>query len=218
MSSLAAKLGPYMGKYDAGLWEHRILIMLQWESFDGSTRSRRCGTSYCAPTFSWGSRTGGAVWYFTLGKMLEEIAGYEFAEVIEVRSELAKDAMLCGKISSSTISLCGRTVLWHIADQEPDRIGRLEFADTPAETYVQMDTQDDIDELLLASRGPEGPATVVCFGLMRNSGANDEECFVGALVLRPVQDQRGLFRRIGFSIMKPSAFSEYAVFATVVII
>ncbi|KAK5079463.1 hypothetical protein LTR70_009418 [Exophiala xenobiotica] len=165
MTSLASKLGPHMGKYHAGLWEHRILIMLQWESFDGS-RSRRCGSSYCAPTFSWVSRTGGAVWYFTLGKMLEEIAGYEFAEVIE----------------------------------------------------VAMDTQDDIDELPFASRGPAGPATVVCFELMRNSGANDEECFVSALVLRPVQDQRGLFCRIGFSIMKPSDFSEYAVFATAVII
>jgi len=218
MGSLASKLGPYMGEYHAGLWEHRILITLQWESFNGS-RSRRYGPPCCAPTFSWASRTGGAVWYFSsLSESIKDMEQCELAKVLEVRTESANNAIPYGKVLTSAVHLYGRTAVWHIAEQRPDKVGRLEFADTPDETYVQMDTQDDIDELLTESRGPEGLAEVICFELMRNSGADEGKCFVSALVLRPVQDQPGSFRRVGFSIMEPSAFSERAVFKTVVVV
>jgi len=77
MGGVASRLGPYLGNYHAGLWEHRIVIQMQWESFNGE-RSRRFDDC-CAPTFSWASRTGGVVWYFTPAQLFRECGECNFA-------------------------------------------------------------------------------------------------------------------------------------------
>jgi len=95
----------------------------------------------------------------------------------------------------------------------PDPVGRMQsFFKEDEDAYVQMDTRDDIDEIL--SAGPGGAYSVQCFELMRGSGITRD--YVSAIVLLPVQ--AGVFQRIGFSILKASVFDEDAVLTNIFVI
>lgn len=61
VSSLMRHFIPYLGAYHAGLWEHNLLLSLQWEAAFTVLSSRH--EDYVAPSFSWASRSGGVVWY-----------------------------------------------------------------------------------------------------------------------------------------------------------
>lgn len=90
-----------------------------------------------------------------------------------------------------------------IASHKPDRVGRMEIIicdnrkddgvttsdddsdnanDDRQPSYVQMDTEDDIIDILSAERG--GATAVVCFELMGNMPSRDEgKLFVSSVVL-----------------------------------
>ena len=56
VSSLMSRFAPFFGNYYAGLWEHHMLLSLQWEALDTMDCSRH--KLFVAPSFSWVSRSG----------------------------------------------------------------------------------------------------------------------------------------------------------------
>lgn len=211
MDSLATKLGPYLENYHAGLWEHHILIGMQWESFD-ATRSRRY-TPCCAPSFSWASSTGGAVWYFQPSRLLEEIGQHEFAEILSIKTTPSDPLIPYGKVESSMITIQSVAKLTMIQRQETDQVGRMSLGDDDSEQWVQLDTVDDIEDLQLAE---EDEVPVMCVQLMRKwvrNKSGEENVFVSAIVLRPHNVEDSTFRRIGFAILTRDFFDEDAVYS-----
>jgi hypothetical protein len=210
MDSLATKLGPYMGNYHAGLWEHNILVGLQWESFD-ATRSRRYSPC-CAPSFSWASCTGGSVWYFHPKTLLETIDKHELAEVVSVKTVPVDPLIPYGKVKSSTITIRGLAKPTTIERQETDDVGRMCLGGEGSEEWVQLDTMDDIDELQDAE---EDEVRVMCLELMRSwsrDGRGKERVLVSAIVLRAQSVEENTFRRIGFAILSRDLFDEGAIY------
>jgi hypothetical protein len=51
VSSLMYQFMPHLGKYYAGLWEHNILVSLQWEAKTTTLCTRH--EDYVAPSVSW---------------------------------------------------------------------------------------------------------------------------------------------------------------------
>ena len=216
MDSLTSKLGPYLGTYHAGLWEHNILIGMQWESFDATDSHRY--TPCCAPSFSWASCTGGAIWYFDPKSLLADLDNREFAEVVEVLTIPADPNIPYGKVIFSGITIRGYAKPAIIEPQEPDRVGRMYLNEEEDGQWVQMDTQDDIDDVFFAERLP-GSGTawpVLCVELMRSwaTSGRGTRCFVSAIVLTPHDEEEGTLRRVGFAILDREFFDDGAMFAT----
>lgn len=213
MDSLASKLGPYLGSYHAGLWEHNILIGMQWESFD-ATRSRRYSPC-CAPSFSWASCTGGAIWYMDAKEVLGDNEDFQCAEIVDVNTVPADPNIPYGKVIFSSIVLRGFAKPAIIETQEADRVGRMYLNDPDSEQWVQIDTQDDIDEI--CARHYDDPMPVLCFRLSekQTTSARETRRFVSTIVLTPLDGEQGILRRIGFAILDAAFFNEEALFATV---
>ena len=212
MDSLASKLGPYLGEYHAGLWEHNILIGMQWESFNAK-RSQRY-TPCCAPSFSWASRTGGAIWYLNPKEILTDTEDHEFAEVVEALTIAADPAIPYGKVVFSDITLRGFAKPAMIEPQAPDNMGRMTLNESDSGQWVQLDTQDDIDDIVFVDEGQVTP--VLCFQLMRRwaTSGNGTNVFASTIVLVPNDEERGTLRRIGFAILDRDFFDEDAMFGT----
>jgi hypothetical protein len=212
MDSLASKLGPYLGSYHAGLWRNNILVGMQWESFD-ATRSRRYSPC-CAPSFSWASCTGGVIWYMDAKKVLADSGDLQCAEVVDINTVPADPAIPFGKVVFSSIVLRGFAKPAIIEPQEPDRVGRMYLNEPDSEQWVQIDTQDDIDDI--CAREYDEPLPVLCFRLseMTATSARETRDFASTIVLTPADEERGTLRRIGFAILDAEFFNDEAIFAT----
>ncbi|KAI1422497.1 heterokaryon incompatibility protein-domain-containing protein [Xylaria sp. FL1777] len=129
LSSLARCLSPQLGCYFFGLWEHNILIGLQWESHDARECHRH--KSYVAPSFSWASRAGPCVWYISTQYLIPDTRKCNFAQVLDV---------YCDDIprGSSYIKLRGYTTTMHFEDIEGCyALGKLKiFKDHPPSSRV----------------------------------------------------------------------------------
>lgn len=146
MDSLTTKLAPYLGNYHAGIWEHNILLGLQWEAFNAyeSHRHQPC----CAPTWSWASTTGGAVWCFDPLNLMSDMSNREFdCQVLAVNTIPEDGTIPFGKAKSAEIFPQGWARPAMIEPQETDDIGRMYMNVADEEQWIQMDLQDDIDEI-----------------------------------------------------------------------
>ncbi len=198
VSSLMSSFAPYLGKYYAGLWEHNLLLSLQWEALDTRDCSRH--NVFVAPSFSWASRSGPVIWYTDLSKMPTEET-HDFATIVDVACTLVgKDPF--GKISGGHITLRGYVTEMKIESKTllaPD--GRLKLNKEGAkECYVTLDSREDIEVVQLGM-------LVTCLDIMRDGkGLHDD--YVSSLVLLPVESQSNCYRRVGFSTMLTEHFKD----------
>lgn len=123
-----------MERFLAGLWEHNILIGLQWESFDGQ-KSRR-HDKYIAPSFSWASRIGPVVWYISSKYLTINREKCDYAEILDIQCETTPDAPL-GRVSSGYIKLRGYTTEMQFEDTDGCYIqGRLKLLKPASSTAL----------------------------------------------------------------------------------
>ena len=211
LSSLAERVSPQLGRYLAGLWEHNLLIGLQWESLNGQLSHRQ--TTYIAPSSSWASRTGSAVWYIADEYLTPNFEKCEFAQVLDWHCETSPEAPY-GRVTDGYIVVRGYTNLAYFEDTNGCYIqGRLKILKRNSSSmdgtetvddstrrrehcFVCMDAAEDIPKV----RGKE----VVCLDIMRDKSS---EGFLSALILMEVADRLGAYRRVGFSTMKKDFFN-----------
>ena len=212
LSSLADVVSPYLGRYLAGLWEHNILIGLQWESVDGRESSRH--SSYIAPSFSWASRTGAVVWYISDTYMKPDPEQCEFAQVLDMHCETSLQTPY-GRVQGGHIRLRGYAVTMYFKDEEGCySLGRLKIrpnapaAGNEASTSNSQTQPEDADscwvcmdaiEDMLQAKG----RAVTCLDIMRDKG---KPGYLSALVLVPAVERPGAYRRVGFSTIEKSFF------------
>ena len=213
LSSLVERVSPHLGRYLGGIWEHNLLIGLQWESLDGQQSHRQ--TAYIAPSFSWASRTGPTVWYIADELLTPSIDKCEFAQILDMHCQTSPEIPY-GQVTDGFISVRGYTTIMHFEDADGCYIqGRVKlFKDgttstnltkSPSDTtrrnedccYVCMDTVEDIANV-------RGQATT-CLDIMRDKNGSG---FLSALILIPVGDKKGVYRRVGFSTMTRDFFEE----------
>jgi hypothetical protein len=86
-----------------------------------------------------------------------------------------------------------------------------------SEQWVQIDTQDDIDDI--CAREYDDPLPLLCFRLAETTATSARETrdFASTIVLTPSGEERGTLRRIGFAILDAEFFNDEAFFATVCI-
>ena len=208
VSSLMRTFMPYLGMYYAGLWEHNLIVSLQWEAFDTGHCKRY--DSYVAPSFSWASISGAVIWYIEVDK-LPTPETHEFASVVEISSTL--DGIdPCGPVSSGHITLRGHTTNMNIDENKlmcmPD--GRIEMRKAGAKNcYVTLDSKEDYEKL-------EPGLPVKCLNLMQDKKGLHGN-FVSGLVLRPANQESSRYVRIGFSTMLMEHFED-SVLETVTIV
>lgn len=198
ISSLMHRFEPHLGKYYAGLWEHNLLIGLQWEASE-TVRCRR-HEEYVAPSFSWASRSGGVVWYMDMSK-LPTPETHELATIIDISCELAGSDS-CGKVKSGHITLRGYTTEMKIESKAPwFPDGSLKMCKEGFEScFVTLDSKEDLDRVEIGT-------VVKCLDIMRDKeGCNGN--FVSGLILLPVDRDDGQYNRIGFSTMWWSHFED----------
>ena len=196
VASFARELAPYLGRCYAGLWEHNFLLSLQWEAHD-TCKSRRHGT-YVAPSWSWASRSGPAIWYLGTATTPNSDT-HDFAELLEVVCVTSgKDPF--GAVSGGHVKLRGYCTEMKIKDKTkhyPD--DRLEMVGGGGveSCYVTLDTIEELDEM------QEGQS-IVCLDVMRDREGSGQ--YVSGLALLPVEGREGAYRRIGFSTMLAAHF------------
>ena len=198
VSSLMSTFAPYLGNYHAGLWEHNLLLSLQWEALDSRECSRH--NIFVAPSLSWASRSGPVIWYMDSSKTPTEET-HDFAIIIDVACTLAgKDPF--GKISGGHITLRGHTTKIAIASTTllaPD--GRLKMAKEGAkECYVTLDSREDIETVRTGT-------LLLCLDIMRDKNGLHNS-YVSSLILLPVESQSNCYRRVGFSTMLAEHFTD----------
>jgi hypothetical protein len=198
VSSLMHRFVPHLGKYYAGLWEHNLLISLQWEAAETALCRRH--EEYVAPSFSWASRLGGVVWYMDMSK-LPTPETHDFAAVVDISCDLAgSDA--CGKVKSGYITLRGYTTEMKIESKSqlfPD--GKLEMIKEGFENcFVTLDSKEDLDKVDVGT-------VVKCLDVMRDKVGYHGN-YVSSLVLLPVDGDHGRYNRVGFSTMGSTHFED----------
>ena len=188
---------PYLGKYYAGIWQHNLLLSLQWEALDTGASSR--GEKYVAPTFSWASRSGAVIWYLGSAEDLTSESRI-FPAILDADCTLAGEDPF-GQVSGGYIKLRGYITEMRIESKgmcSPD--GRLEMTKEGTEScYVTLDSIQDVENLQVG-------ASVVCLDIMRDRAEGKR--YVSGLVILPVASQNGCYRRIGFSTMLEEHFKD----------
>jgi hypothetical protein len=207
VSSLMHRFVPHLGMYYAGLWEHNLLISLQWEASDTGLCRRH--EEYVAPSFSWASRSGGVVWYIDMSK-LPTPETHQFATLVDISCELA-GSDICGKVKSGYITLRGCTTEMKIESKSqwfPD--GKLEMTKEGFEScYVTLDSKEDLDRVQVGT-------VVKCLDVMKDKEGYHGN-YVSGLVLLLVDGDGGRYNRVGFSTMREKHF-EGAVLENVTIV
>ena len=197
LSSLMKTFAPYLGKYYAGIWQHNLLLSLQWEALDTGASSR--GEKYVAPTFSWASRSGAVIWYLGSAEDLTSESRI-FPAILDADCTLAGEDPF-GQVSGGYIKLRGYITEMRIESKgmcSPD--GRLEMTKEGTEScYVTLDSIQDVENLQVG-------ASVVCLDIMRDRAEGKR--YVSGLVILPVASQNGCYRRIGFSTMLEEHFKD----------
>ena len=200
VSSLMHTFRLHLGEYYAGIWEHNIIINLQWEATN-TNRSKRHGT-YVSPSFSWASISGAVIWYTDTETPATE-ATHDFATIVDVScTSITSDPF--GAISDGHITLRGRVVDMKIDESKiqwvPD--GRVEMVkDGGKSSWVVLDSRDDYEAI-------EPGMNVKCLDIMRDKKGLHGN-FVSSLVLLPLdRGQRAGYRRIGFSTMLDEHFKH----------
>lgn len=199
MSSLMNELAPYLGDYFAGLWQHNLLLSLQWEVSD--TRESKRYPEYVAPSFSWASQSGGVIWY-THPYSISNDATHSFAEVLEVFCTLSGQDKF-GRVSAGQLTLRGavsRLTVKSNEMHEPDGKIELETGGI-GECFVAMDSLQDVEEL-------EAGDALTCLDIMRDREPNDRGRFASGLVLLPSKLKSGCYRRVGFATMLAEHFEK----------
>lgn len=197
-SSLARRLHPRLGRYYAGLWEHNIILGLQWESLD----TRKCSRpeEYLAPSFSWSSRRGPVVWYYYTGR-IPTAETHDFAKIVDIRCTPSTDDPF-GPVCDGSITLRGYTTPMFLDKDmrmyRPDSRIKL-LKEGFEECFVIMDSREDI---IRATGGME----VKCLDIMEDT--DPRYPYVSALILLPADGRPGAYRRIGFSTMRIDHFEE----------
>lgn len=198
VSSLMHRFIPHLGKYYAGLWEHNLLISLQWEASMTALCKRHEG--YIAPSFSWASRTGSVIWYLDTNK-LPTPESHDFATIIDISCELEGNDP-CGTVSSGYLTLCGYTTEMKINSTFftlPG--GRLEMTKEGVEScFVTLDSKDDLEKVQVGT-------IVKCLDIMRDK-LRYRDNYVSGLILLSVDGDDGQYRRIGFSTMSEHHFRD----------
>ncbi|KAH8881206.1 HET-domain-containing protein [Thozetella sp. PMI_491] len=182
VASFMSEFAPQLGQYYAGIWEHRLLLSLQWEALKTVKCSRH--EIYAAPSWSWASRSGAVIWYMNPQKMPSD-DDYEFPEVLEIATvPTGPDPF--GQVSSGHIKLRGRVVQMTIKDitrNYPDE--RIEMIKEGTETcFVTLDSLQDLESIRAGQ-------SVTCLDLMRDKHAPDRYKpgrFVSGLVMLPVEE------------------------------
>lgn len=212
LHSLAEQVSPKLGRYYAGLWEYNLIIDLQWESLDGR-RSHRHG-SYVAPSFSWASRTGPALWYIYETYLKRNNDECDFAEILDINCETAPGKPF-GRVTGGYIKLRGFTCTMHFSDERGCYdLGKLKIVKHNPAAVSKENAQENNDERtsgcfvcmdaiedMLEARGKP----VTCLDIMRDKW---EGGYVSALVLVPAVDGGQTFRRVGFTTMDKSFFKD----------
>jgi len=131
---------------------------------------------------------GLVVWYYYPGK----IPTAETHEILDIRCTPSTDDPF-GPVSDDSITLREYTTPMFldkdIALYNPDARIKL-HKEGFEECFAVMDSREDI---IRATRGME----VKCFDIMRDT----RYPYVSGLILLPVEDRSGTYRRIGFSTM-----------------
>ncbi|KAF2188651.1 hypothetical protein K469DRAFT_84552 [Zopfia rhizophila CBS 207.26] len=212
VSSLMHSFMPHLGKYYAGLWEHNLIMSLQWEATNTALCMRH--EEYVTPSFSWASISGGVIWYFDI-REISAPDTHEFANIVDISCELARNDP-CGPVSSGHITLRGYTSDMKIEESKlmwlPD--GRLEMTKDDTEScYVTLDSKQDFERV-------EPGMTVKCLDIMRDKeglhdkGLHDKglhDNYISGLVLLPVDhDRPSHYCGIGFSTMLKEHFKDSA--------
>ncbi len=199
VSSLMNRFSPYLGEYYGGLWQHRLLLSLQWETSD-TLRSHRHDT-YVAPSFSWASRSGAVVWYFDAEDCFAPET-HHFARLVDVSCRKVNGEIdPCGIVSDGSITLEGRVIEMRVKEGKlmlmPD--GRIELVREGLKScWVTLDSKDDYEELFFGQ-------AVKCLEVMRDLKGLHAN-FVSALIILPIKDDPFRYRRIGFSTMLEEHF------------
>ncbi|KAN0095096.1 HET domain containing protein [Hyaloscypha variabilis] len=198
VSSLMHRFVPHLGKYYAGLWEHNILISLQWEASE--TGLCRHHEEYIAPSFSWASRSGGVVWYMDMSQ-LPTPKTHEFATIVDISCKLAGSDP-CGKVNSGYITLRGYATEMKIESKSqwfPD--GKLKMCKEGFENcFVTLDSQEYLNRLQVGT-------VVKCLDIMRDKEGYHGN-YVSGLILLPVDGDASRYNRVGFSTMWEKHFQD----------
>jgi len=158
LSSLVNRMSPYLGRYFAGLWEHNILIGLQWESLDGQDSHRH--SQYIAPSFSWASRTGAVVWYISDKYLTPNFQKCRYAQVIDIYCVTSPGAPF-GRVTGGYIKLRGYITKMQFEDYggcySQGRLKILKLTGLPSEE-TNFSTGADFRES--TSKGPDAPSRI----------------------------------------------------------
>lgn len=205
ISSLMFQFSPYFGAYYAGIWERNLILSLQWESLDTQYWHRH--KQYVAPSWLWASRSGAAIWYMDYATPCTPVptsVTHEFATVISILCAVAGLDPF-GKVSEGHMTLRGYVTEMKISSTQPlAPDGRMEMRKEgmdgkEEEHYVTFDAIEDARE---TTQGE----ILTCLDILRDKkglyGA-----FVSGLVLRLVEGQGRVYRRVGFSTMKAEHFA-----------
>lgn len=168
-------------EYIAGLWRADLPIQLLWHTLgrksDGALSARPC--AYRAPTWSWASLDGEIIFVDQIFRILAD----EFAVVNDVQLEYAtKDTT--GAVTSGYLDLVGYL--------KPFRLVR----DFGFGCYL-----DYWDTSELENEGRQLWCMAVC--VHRSIGSSpywaDGDCCMSVLLLKLVDEEKGLFERIGLA-------------------
>lgn len=200
VSSLMNTLAPYLGDCYAGIWDHNILLNLQWEIVDTGRSFRH--ENYVAPSFSWASRSGAVIWYLTMDN-IPTAQSHEFATILSNSCTLAGQDPF-GKVSGGSIKLRGHVTQMKMDSRvmySPD--GSLKMAKEETDcVFCTLDAMQDVENLQV-------PITVTCLDIMRDKVVGREgKKYVSGLVLLPVTQLAGHYRRIGISTMLEEHFKN----------
>lgn len=202
ISGLMSQFSSSFGSYYAGIWERHLVLSLQWESLDTQNCSRH--KEYVAPSWSWASRSGAAIWYMDSTTPVPTSSTHEFAKVINISCSLA-DADPLGKVLEGNMILEGCITEMKISSTVPlIPDGRMEMWKEGMNgknegCYVTFDAIDDAKETI------EGEV-LTCLDIMRDKNGLHGN-FVSGLVLRQLEGKYGVYKRVGFSTMKAEHFA-----------
>lgn len=190
-------------------------MSLQWEALDTHNCHRH--KDYVAPSWSWASRSGAAIWYMestNLRSPVPIVDTHDFATIVGVSCTLdGQDPF--GKVSEARMILSGYLTEMKISSTQPSiPDGRMEMRKEgmdkkKEECYVTFDAIEDSNETTEEK-------ILTCLDIMRDKKVMHSN-FVSELVLRPVEKNCGVYKRVGFSTMKAEHFAGSKV-ATVTII
>jgi hypothetical protein len=180
ISGVASQMhDPKLKEYIAGMWTKRLEYQLLWKAAHGNHRS----ANYLGPSFSWLSSRG-PIFEWPLPSRNDEI----FITIMEAHCVPA-GCNPYGTVASGLLRLYGLILPTKLAADHTCERGFVTLngpSDTPQQFEVTLDALEELNEL--------AKSELICMPILMQGYCPRIMYF---LVLRPLEDQKGVFRRVG---------------------